>query len=305
MDDSKVIGDAAVKFVRAAAAAGKLFLATVWFHTPHQNFAASDLWLDLYSGPAYANSTLVDKLYYADISGMDFQIGEIRRALRAAGVAEDTAVFFTADNGPEHNTPGSTAGMKGRKRDLTEGGVRNPGLLEWPAKIVGNHWSAFPAKVYDYLPTVLDTFSVPSANPGWALDGVSLVPVVERIGAGEPAPRRGTPLVWETQHAFGGKADAVGHNSLQLAIMDNDLKLYGSRADPSGAFAWSLYNISADRTETHDVIAAHPAAARALNASLQGWILSVARSRTAAENGCDRWDPMHNATAAAAAAAAG
>ena len=232
--------------------------------------------------------------------------GRIRTALRDVGVAADTLVFFTADNGPEHNTPGSTGGLTGRKRDLTEGGVRNPGLLEWPLKITQNVRSDYPAKVFDYLPTVLALFNVESSHPAWSLDGINLVPVVDEIvahaaqsardrgsagGTTHTARPRASPLRWETQHAFGG-AKGDGHASMQLAIVDNHLKLYGNRSSTGAPFLWRLFNVTADPTESIDIQAHHPAVVAALNASLQAWILDVAKSRTVLENGCNRWDPM-------------
>jgi hypothetical protein len=85
---------------------------------------------------------------------------------------------------------------------------------------------------------------------------------------------------------------------MQLAILDNDLKLYGSRLAVAEPFVWKLFNISADPTESQDIRQEHPELVVALNASLQAWILDVAMSRTDAENGCDRYDPMAGGVAA-------
>jgi hypothetical protein len=88
----------------------------------------------------------------------------------------DAAILITPvslDNGPEgqwiHHTgppgkpgmnPGSTNGLRGRKRDLTEGGIRVPGLMEWPARIKKNIVTDFPAATYDYKPTVMAIIGV-------------------------------------------------------------------------------------------------------------------------------------------------
>ena len=86
------------------------------------------------------------------------------------GVAENTLLWFCSDNGPEGKkgkAPGAAGTLRGRKRDLLEGGIRVPGLLEWPARIKEGRRTAIPAGTIDYLPTIVD---------------------VERNGA-EPAPR--------------------------------------------------------------------------------------------------------------------
>ena len=85
-------------------------------------------------------------------SAMDDAIGWIRQQLRIHKVAEDTLVFFSGgDNGPEHGTPGSAtvdgALLKGRKRDLGEGGIRQAGLVEWPAVITANGATEFPIRI--------------------------------------------------------------------------------------------------------------------------------------------------------------
>jgi hypothetical protein len=206
-DDSETIGNAVVAWLErvaggkgAGAEAGggeggegkeggqQPFMATVWFHTPHQNFAATEKWLRLYNETG-KHMTQTERLYYADISGMDQQIGRIRQTLKDLGVYEDTALWFTADNGPEHGTPGSAGGLTGRKRDLTEGGIRNPGLLEWPRRVAANVRTEFPAKIVDYLPTLMDAVGWEGAeaarqavNPGWLLDGESLLPLLAAVG---------------------------------------------------------------------------------------------------------------------------
>ena len=67
----------------------------------------------------------------------------------------DGCASLPADNGPEVNTPGHTYGLVGRKRSLTEGGIRMPTLLEWPAMIKANHNSTYPGVSNDLFPTVL------------------------------------------------------------------------------------------------------------------------------------------------------
>jgi hypothetical protein len=236
-DDSETIGDAVVNWLNKVGAK-QAFMATIWFHTPHQNFAATDRWLDLYN---HTNYTSLEKLYYADLSGMDHQIGRIRQTLIDLNL-QDTALWFTADNGPEHSTPGSNGGLTGRKRDITEGGIRNPGLLEWPARINANYKTEYAAKIVDYLPTLMDALGYDKidqvrqrTNKGWPLDGVSLLPVIKAIASGAGTGTilhtgREKPLGWVSQHAQGGAHPKSSHASSQMAWMVGDMKLYRNRS---------------------------------------------------------------------------
>jgi len=186
--------------------------------------------------------------------------------------------------------------LRGRKRDLLEGGIRNPGWLYWPKKITENRQTDFPAKIVDYLPTLVDALGPDAASPhpDWPLDGISLLPIIDQIvqqPAGSRAPSRPKPLGWVTQHAPGGK---VPHRtmSMQLAWMDNDMKLFASRTSELENFSYSLFNITVDASEKQDLGALMPDVMARMNDELQLWLASVAKSRTEAENNCNRWDPQ-------------
>ena len=72
------------------------------------------------------------RLAFACIRALDREVGRIRAVLDEVGVADDTILWFCSDNGPEGRdgqAPGSTGGLRGRKRSLFEGGTRVPGIL--------------------------------------------------------------------------------------------------------------------------------------------------------------------------------
>ncbi|MCL6451531.1 MAG: sulfatase-like hydrolase/transferase [Acetobacteraceae bacterium] len=71
--------------------------------------------------------------YYGEIVGIDRAMGRLRSELRKLGVADNTLLFFCSDNGA--TGPGSTGGLRGRKGSVWEGGLRVPGIIEWPARI--------------------------------------------------------------------------------------------------------------------------------------------------------------------------
>lgn len=84
------------------------------------------------------------------IEEIDWSVGEIRKKLEEHGIAENTLVFFTSDNGPAR---GSAGPLRGRKGSTFEGGVRVPTIAYWPGTIPGGSWYGDTASTMDILPT--------------------------------------------------------------------------------------------------------------------------------------------------------
>lgn len=252
-DDSRVIMDRAIPFIRKAAEEKRPFLAVIWFHTPHLPVLAGPEHRKLYEG---IKGT--DPHYHGAITAMDEQMGRLRRALRELGIAENTMLWFCSDNGPEGQAgkaPGSAGPLRGRKRDLFEGGIRVPGLLEWPAKIKEPRVIAMPCCTSDYFPTVLDVLGFRPKGQPEPMDGVSLLPLIEGRMAERPRP-----IAFES----GG----------QLALIANRLKLI--RTSPKGN--WMLFDIVADPGETKDLSAEEPDAVKAMQDTLLAWQASCKES---------------------------
>jgi arylsulfatase A-like enzyme len=145
-DDSKEIMDRALPFIENSVGSKKPFLAVIWFHAPHLPVAASER----HRAP-YQKYSVHERNYFGCITALDEQVGRLRGALRDLGAADDTMLWFCSDNGPEGGakSPGSAGEFRGRKRALYEGGVRVPGLLEWPAVIKEPRTTAFAAVTSD------------------------------------------------------------------------------------------------------------------------------------------------------------
>jgi len=199
--DAELQAAAFSQFAADSVARDQSFMAVIWFLTPHEPYETVPKFRQLYEGPG-DNYTQGEMDYYGDVSAMDAGIGMIRFTLKELGVAHNTIVVFSGgDNGPEHLTPGSAVFggqlLKGRKRDLGEGGIRQAGLIEWPAMIKQNRRTDYAVSIVDYVPTLLDLYdaSLPH-TPSWPLDGESLVGMLETQGAGV----RKSPLAWVTGH---------------------------------------------------------------------------------------------------------
>ncbi len=263
-DDSRIVMDRALPFVRAAVAEERPFLAVVWFHAPHA---------PVVGGPEYraryASHSEDEQHYYACITALDEQVGRLRRELEELGVAGNTLIAFCSDNGPEGNPGptgrfrGSAGPFRGRKRSLYEGGVRVPSFFVWPARIPAGSTTDFPASTSDYLPTLLDVLGVqpPDARP---LDGVSLRKVLE----GAPA-ERAQPIAFRTrqQLALSGARFKLVHNPRETRLKHDN-----GRAPVA---AWELYDLLADPGETRNVIDEHGRVAAQMRAQLERFVASV------------------------------
>ena len=265
-DDSRVIMDRAIPFLREAVEAKRPFLAVIWFHAPHLPVVAEEE----YTRP-YAGQDKYTQHYLGCITALDEQVGRLRRELRELKVAEKTMLWYCADNGPEGSAgraPGSAGPLRGRKRSLFEGGVRVPGLLEWPDKVPPGSVTEVPASTSDYLPTVLEVLGLemPDDRP---LDGVSLLPLIEGKMAERPRPI-----------AF----ESAG----QLALVDNRYKLVHvrqrKRTDkkkderPGGEPPFMLFDLVADPSETNDLAAQEPQIVDRMKTILLEWRASCKRS---------------------------
>lgn len=255
-DDSRIIMDRAIPFIRRAAKAKKPFLAVIWFHAPHAPVIAGPAYREMYS--QYSEG---EQHYYGCITAMDEQIGRLRKELRDLGVAEDTMLWFCSDNGPEGKDGrhgrfrGSARPFRGRKRSLLEGGIRVPALLQWPARVAGGRATDVPCCSSDYYPTVLDLLGLTMEAQPKPVDGVSLLPLIQ----GRMNKRPG-PIGFES-----GK---------QLALIDNRYKIYSK--DRGNTFA--LYDLLDDPGEMKDLAAAKPEVLHSMKEALTKWRKSCENS---------------------------
>lgn len=248
-DDSRVIMDRALPYIRNTVKSGKPFLAVIWFHTPH---------LPVVTGPEhrkpYSQYSEDEQHYYGCITAMDEQIGRLRAELRALSIADNTMFWFCSDNGPEGKdgksgrTRGSAGPFRGRKRSLFEGGVRVPALLEWPAGVRAGRKTDVPCSTCDYFPTVLDALGFAMKGQREPIDGVSLLPLIE--GAMSERP---TPIGFESNK--------------QVSLTDNRYKIYSS----DGGKTYMLIDLLEDPGETRDIAPQNPQIVRAMKTTLDEW----------------------------------
>jgi arylsulfatase A-like enzyme len=270
-DDSRVIMDRVIPFIREAAQHDQPFFAVIWFHTPHTPVVAGPDYRAM-----YADLSEDEQHYYGCVTAMDEQIGRLTDELAALGIRENTMHWFCSDNGPEGpdgktgRDRGSTSGMRGRKRSLFNGGVAVPALLEWPEQVPAGQVSQIPCSTLDYFPTIAERigFAMPDERP---LDGVSLMPLLRSEMAARPRPIPYRFL--ETKDAMFG--------SPTIAMIDNRYKYLtnfsGDRAEDQ------CYDLIADPYETTNIIEQQAAFVREMRQQLDDFLASCRRSYDGAD----------------------
>ena len=244
-DDTEHILDVFEDFLERQVETKKPFLAELWLHTVHIPHPAMPEWyhayVDVYGNPAG------DDL--GTISQMDVQIGRLRSMLRKHGIANDTILFFTADNGPhvpeDLSVHASTLGLRQCKASVFEGGIRVPGMVEWPGGIRSNRLAETLASVLDFLPTFLDWMGVAHPHPHWEADGESLVPILTSTSASnrsrELGFRLGSQVALVTRD---GRYKLVKSPSKGMCALEETSYLGN---DKKGPF---LFDLLADPTES-------------------------------------------------------
>ena len=251
-DSSEIIVDEALKFIKRMKAAEKPSLSVIWYGTPHSPFIASEE-----DQKAFASLDEKGRQHHGELVAMDRSIGALRKGLRQLGIADDTLIWFTSDNGGLGGIgPDSVGGLRGKKGSVYEGGLRVPGIVEWPAG-VRPRITEYPAAVMDMFPTLVDLLDLPRKSMLELVDGVSLVPLFEgEIG------RRKAPIPFQ-----------FGKNT---ALLDNDDKIIFNRTKES----YELYDLKDDPAESTNLIEKRSELAARLKKQVNAVAESIAHSDT-------------------------
>ncbi len=196
-------------------------------------------------GSRYNPAVHTHAQFAAMISRLDAYVGDIVAKLEEKGLADNTLVIFTSDNGPHEEGGadpaffGRDGKLKGLKRSCHEGGIRIPFIAAWPGKIEGGTVNGHQLAFYDVLPTFAELAGLPPlarAYPGQEFDGISFVPTL----LGKDGQQAHDYLFWEF------------HETDQMALRQGPWKLIVKKGKPE------LYNLDEDIHEDHDLAAEHP-----------------------------------------------
>lgn len=260
---SKIAVDAAIQFINENRGKGKPFFINLWLKDPH-----TPLWPSEEQKEPWQHIDEPVRTYYAVISDADYHIGRLLNILDEKGLDKNTIVIFSSDNGPEwpgvnfrantYWSRGSTAGLRGQKRSLFQGGVNVPFIIRWPGiSPAGRVDTASLLSTIDLYPTFC-AIAGAEIPEGWNPDGENILNAFKGRYF-----NRTKPLFWEYKFCN------PGHHDLwpDLAVRQGDWKLLKNyKMDKA-----ELFNIAADRFEKNDLLKQYPEKAKELEGLLLGW----------------------------------
>ena len=170
--------------------------------------------------------------YAAMVSRMDRDVGRIKALVERLGLAEDTILLFTSDNGPtwiiyDLEVFDSNGPFRGHKRDLYEGGLRVPMIAWGPGRIPAGRRDDTVWALWDLLPTLADYAG--AAVPD-GVDGLSFVPTLSGRPAAQP---RHDHLYWEIYGPRPAQAVRDGRwKAVRRPLGDGAIELYDLTSDP-------------------------------------------------------------------------
>lgn len=266
-------------FMEESVKRGKPFFINVWLHEPHTPF---------HTVPRYEwrfrDLDRADQIYASVLSHADDRIGEMLDTLDRLGIADNTLVIFSSDNGParaskptelslQYDTAtgagwgigaakGITGGRKGYKAALFEGGIGVPFIARWPGKIAaGQVDDSSLISAVDLLPTFCELAGAELPEE-YEPDGISVVEVLK----GAELPAREKPLFWKSGAGWPPQEARPDH-WVAWAVVQGEWKLVANN-DLSHL---ELYRISTDVSESDNLADAEPGEAARLLSLLEDW----------------------------------
>ena len=202
--------------------------------------------------------------YAAMIHSLDEGIGRLMAALDTLGIADNTLVLFTSDNGGVWNTSKQWP-LRAGKGSYYEGGIREPMIVRWPGKTDPGSRCDVAVSAIDFFPTFLAAAQAPLPRRK-RLDGASLIPLLTQSGTFKPRP-----LFWHFPiYLQGGNAetrDPLFRTRPGSVVRDGDWKLHEYFEDGG----LELYNLKDDIGEKTNLANTMPAKAQELHTLLQAW----------------------------------
>ncbi len=233
----------AVGQIRRQRAADQPLFMYLAYSAPHSPFQASRKYYDRFE----REKDPLKRTYAAMVSALDDGVGRVMKALEDAGIADNTIVIFTSDNGAAtYFGISDCTRLSGGKLSYNEGGPRVPYIISWPGKWPRGRQDDRNVSHLDLYPTILQAAGVEADKP---LDGVDLTPRVQ----GDRSPIHDA-LFWRTGAEF--------------AVLMGDWKLMSNTRPNS--FPWT-FNLKQDPLETRNLMFENPDRTKALQARFKAW----------------------------------
>ncbi|MFC2116378.1 sulfatase [Bacteroidota bacterium] len=215
--------------------------------------------------------------YLGDVYSLDLQVGRVIEKLEELGIAGNTIVIFSSDQGPapvivgshkaqgkyditgentgvipSQNMLGYAGGLRGGKHTQFEGGVRSPLIIRWPGKIPANSLNSTSiVSGMDYLPTICSLAGIPTGNEPF--EGENMADVWQGSER-----QRSTALFWRTSSA-----------NAKPSMLEGNWKMHkqGNK--------YVLYDLSVDEKELNDVAHLYPEIVNELSKKMENWVSTL------------------------------
>lgn len=257
---TEAIADKAIEYIRQAASSNDPFFLYVPFNAPHYPMHAPEKYMKRFESLPWDRQVMA-----AMLNAVDDAVGLIQTELESLGLTDNTCTVFTSDNGPSRESRnwldgnldpyygGDTGSLMGHKFSLFEGGIRVPGIINWPARIPAGQVLNAPSASMDIFPTFLRAAGVSSTK--YELDGQDLLPYVCNS---EIPPER--DIFWEM-----GKQTAVRRGKWKL-VLHGQLLEEAPEVD-----AMHLSNLDEDMGERNNLHDEHSELATSLKNAAKSW----------------------------------
>lgn len=239
-----LVADAAVDFIKDYNS-DKPFLLNTWFYTVHGPHIGKKELVERYKARMFSTKMAN---YLAMVESLDIAVGRIMEALESKGVADNTVIIFTSDQGGAFSNYPLSGGKMGGNT-LGEGGSRVPFMIYSPMHNTSGKSYNAPIQSIDIFPTMMELATGKSYNDS-NINGVSLLPTLQ--GKGLKSRDLFLHRSYEDQHA---------------AIMRDEWKLIKYT---SGKL--ELFNIEADQSESTNLVEVYPKLAEQMLTRLDAWI---------------------------------
>lgn len=210
-----------------------------------------------WNGEGYEPQAYPHAAYAAMVTKLDNYVGELMKKLKESGLDKNTLIIFTSDNGPHiegGNDPAffhSSDGLRGIKRQLFEGGIREPMIAYWPGVIKKNQTSDLICATWDFFPTFAKIVNQPISP---VLDGLSILPTLISKGI----QKQHEYLYWEFHEDGGRQAVRMGN---WKGVRENAMK------GKNGPI--QLFNLAKDPGEKNNIASKNPLVVKKISAIMK------------------------------------
>ena len=229
------------------------------FHVPHTPIQGRDDLVEEFKGKVDSKATHNNPTYAAMVKSMDLAVGRVLDQLEAQGIADNTIIIFTSDNGGLtqrnglHDNFTENLPLRRGKGSAFEGGVRVPTIVRWPGVTEAGSVCDEPIHGIDFYPTLLDIVGLKSGD---SVDGVSIRRLLENADA-----TLARDLYWHFPHYH------AGGDSPYTTIRSKNWCLIEFHENN----ALELYDLSKDIGESNNVTTSHPEITAKLHGKLKQW----------------------------------